>query len=137
MRIASICLRWRFVSNKRGTRSRELAPGEPVEFVPDVDIKLSNAALGVEVNDQSSRSSVRLVYRAPAYEDDANEESNEEDVVPEATILCSLTPGRVCNLISSATIDTNISTIFQIEQAALNLVLEAGQAVAFENLGKK
>lgn len=82
-------------------RSIALQPGEPVEVAPPADLKISNAALGVELTDENSRSSIRLIYFGPrasdASEDDEedDEEEGSESGEPVATVLCSLTPGRV------------------------------------------
>ncbi|KAI0812601.1 hypothetical protein BC629DRAFT_947855 [Irpex lacteus] len=102
--------------------SQILKPGDGVEFVPPADLKLANAALGAEIADEKSRSSLRLIYSGPSAgdsddDDEEDEDSDDERLAPVATVLCSLTPGKV-------------------EQAMLDLVLEGGQAVAFENTGK-
>ncbi|KAI0093176.1 hypothetical protein BDY19DRAFT_989841, partial [Irpex rosettiformis] len=84
-------------------------------------LKIVNAALGEEIADETSRSSLRLVYSGPGADDSDDEDEDEDEdsdrLAPVATVLCSLTPGK-------------------IEQATLDIILEGGQAVAFENTGK-
>lgn len=74
-------------------------PGEPVEFEPATDLKVTNISLGVEIAEPIGRTSVRLVYGAPKAPEDGDELSEDEDeppaLEPVATILCSLTPGIV------------------------------------------
>lgn len=62
---------------------------------------VTNIALGAELADASGRTTVKLVYFGPAAgapsddEDEDDEEEHEEDAEPIATVLCSLTPGKV------------------------------------------
>ncbi|KAI0344744.1 hypothetical protein BDW22DRAFT_1354893 [Trametopsis cervina] len=97
--------------------SQALNPGEPIEYAPPADLKITSAALGDELADSNARSSVRLIYSAPCPSEDDEDDDEDLKLEPAATVLCSLTPGK-------------------IEQAALNIILEGGQVVAFENTGK-
>ena len=59
-----------------------------------------NAALGDEIQDEASRSSLKMIYSGPSAgdSDDEDEDEDEEDdekLAPTATVLCSLTPGKV------------------------------------------
>ena len=59
-------------------RSLALHPGEPVEVVPPVDVRISNAALGAELADETSRSSVRLIYLGPKASGKSDDEEEED-----------------------------------------------------------
>ena len=64
------------------------------------DLRITNVALGDELADNEGRTSLKLTYH-PAGSDESDdedeEESNEdEDTEPVTTVLCSLTPGKVC-----------------------------------------
>ena len=80
-------------------RSLELQPGEPETFTVPNDLRVTNVALGAEM--QEGRTSVKLTYRLPKLFDSDDEEDedeeDEEDKEGEATttVLCSLTPGKV------------------------------------------
>ena len=85
----------------------KVEPGEPIEFAPEGDLVITNAALGDEIADESSRTSLKLRYLAPSAteESDTDEEKEEkedeeEDAVIIETVLCSLTPGKVCYSLS-------------------------------------
>ncbi|KAF8638029.1 hypothetical protein AX16_010661 [Volvariella volvacea WC 439] len=94
--------------------SRALVPGKEEVIIPDEDICITNAALGDELDDSNSRTTVKLIYTAsPDGEDEEDEEESEETT----TILCSLTPGK-------------------IEQTTTNLVLSASQKYSFKLSGK-
>lgn len=81
-------------------RSLELKPGEPVSVVPPSDLRITNVALADELADENGRSSVKLTYRGPSDHDSEDEQSEDEeeeedDAEPVTTVLCSLTPGKV------------------------------------------
>lgn len=83
----------------------KVEPGEPIEFAPEGDLVITNAALGDEISDESSRTSLKLRYLAPSATEDSDSEEDEEKEVKEGeddddtviieTVLCSLTPGKV------------------------------------------
>ena len=77
-------------------------PGQALSVIPQGDLVITNAALGVQLADSSGRSSVKLTYMRPVKvtdDDEDDEEKDDEDVQVE-TVLCSLTPGKVPNAIS-------------------------------------
>lgn len=79
-------------------RSVIVEPGKKTTFTAQADIRLTNATLDADVADEKSRTSVKLIYETP-------QEVGEDDATPEpaktTTVLCSLTPGKVCVNISS------------------------------------
>ena len=81
-------------------RSLELKPGQTESFVPPGDLRITNVALGDELADEKARTSVKLTYQAPGApdedEDEEDEDDEEEGGEPVTTVLCSLTPGKVC-----------------------------------------
>ena len=86
-------------------RSLEVKPGEATSFVPAADLRITNIALGEEIADENSRTTVKLVYRRPGAEEDdeEEEEDEEEDEEPKisSAVLCSLTYGKVRRLVHS------------------------------------
>lgn len=83
-------------------RSITATPGEPSVISPPSDIRITNIALGEQLADESSRTTIKLVYRRPGSdepdsEDDEDDEEKENDNSDlSTTVLCSLTPGKVC-----------------------------------------
>lgn len=75
--------------------------GKPVEFAPPADLRITNVALGAELDDEKSRTTLKLVYFGPAASDESDEEDEDEEqeetegAEPIATVLCSLIPGKV------------------------------------------
>jgi hypothetical protein len=88
-------------------RSTVLKPGDTVEVTPPTDLRITNIALGEEVADANSRTSVRMIYRPPMAEEDEDEEDKDDSGALATTILASLTPGKVC----SYTAQTLFSTL--------------------------
>ena len=86
-------------------RSLEVKPGEATSFVPAADLRITNIALGEEIADENSRTTVKLVYRRPGAEEDDEEEEEDEDEDEEpkisSAVLCSLTYGKVRRLVHS------------------------------------
>ena len=81
-------------------RSKTIQPGEPTEIGPVADLRITNVALGDEVADEKSRTTVKIHYRPPGSQDDSDEEDEDEDEEKsgaelETAILCSLTYGKV------------------------------------------
>ncbi|VDC01630.1 unnamed protein product [Peniophora sp. CBMAI 1063] len=103
--------------------SLKVEPGEPIEFAPEGDLVITNAALGDELADESSRTSLKLRYLLPSAteesdsEDEKDEEEDEDEPVIMETVLCSLTPGK-------------------IEQANINLTLDGDSEYLLEAVGK-
>ena len=86
-------------------RSLELQPGKPQTFVVPNDLRITNVALGAELQEENGRTSVKLTYTQPKPSDSDEEDEDEEDEdkededtedEPISTVLCSLTPGKVC-----------------------------------------
>lgn len=79
-------------------RSQAVSAEGPVEFSPRADLHVKNVTLGVDLEDENGRSTLKLVYLGPPVDGDSDEEDEDkEDGVPELveTVLCSLTPGKV------------------------------------------
>jgi FK506-binding nuclear protein len=77
-------------------RSLALKPSkEPVSFVPQSDLHITNIALGDELADTSGRTSVKLTYQTPIKLDSDDEDEESPDPIS-TTVLGSLTPGKVC-----------------------------------------
>lgn len=78
-------------------RSIALKPSdEPVSFIPQSDLRITNIALGDELADAASRTSVKLTYQTPVKLDDDDEDDEEDAPEPlSTTVLGSLTPGKV------------------------------------------
>jgi hypothetical protein len=120
-------------------RTLKLVPGEPQEIVAPNDIVITNAALGDELADQDSRTSVKLLFRNPVNAGDTDEEDDEDEDSPvqiEDTVLCSLTPGKVRPHFCVYKYPYRFISL-QIEQALLNVTLEAEEEYVFEVVGKK
>ena len=80
-------------------RSKVVEAGEPIEFTPPADLRIANVALGADLADENGRTTLKLVYFGPAATEESDveeEEEEEQDAEPIATVLCSLTPGKVC-----------------------------------------
>ncbi|EIW62941.1 uncharacterized protein TRAVEDRAFT_26444 [Trametes versicolor FP-101664 SS1] len=98
-------------------------PGEPSVISPPSDIRITNIALGEEITDENSRTTIKLVYRRPGSdepdsedeEDDEEEENDNSEL--STTVLCSLTPGK-------------------IEQATVDVVLTEDEEYLIEVVGK-
>jgi hypothetical protein len=115
-------------------------PGEPLEIEPPADLRITNVALSDELEDPQGRSSLKLIYRSPSADDDDEDEDDEdaedsEEVVD--TVLCSLTPGKVCFRLTPSPSRAIAHFNFQIEQTTLDLVFEGGVGFALEVTGKK
>ncbi|RDX44885.1 hypothetical protein OH76DRAFT_1408682 [Lentinus brumalis] len=98
--------------------SLEVKPGEATAFVPAADLRITNIALGDEIADEKSRTTVKLIYRPPGAEDEDEEDEEDEDEPAVASaVLGSLTPGK-------------------IEQASIDLVLGEEEEYLIEVVGK-
>lgn len=97
--------------------SLELKPGKPESVIPPADLRITNAALGEELADEKSRTSVKLTYQHPGGDDEEDEEEDDEEAHTVTTVLCSLTPNK-------------------IEQSTIDLILESDEEVLFEVTGK-
>ncbi|TFY64101.1 hypothetical protein EVJ58_g2850 [Rhodofomes roseus] len=109
--------------------SLEVKPGEDgiASFIPQSDLRITNVALGAELEDENARSTVKIHYKslaAPSDDEDEDEEDEDDDEEEKEggaqlveTVLASLTPGKV-------------------EQATADLILEEDVEVLFEVVGK-
>ncbi|KIP04109.1 hypothetical protein PHLGIDRAFT_31510 [Phlebiopsis gigantea 11061_1 CR5-6] len=100
--------------------SQAVSAEEPVEFSPRADLHVKNVTLGVDLEDENGRSTLKLVYLGPPVDGDSDEEDEDkEDGAPELveTVLCSLTPGK-------------------IENVKVDLILEANETYVFAVVGK-
>ncbi|KAI0320899.1 hypothetical protein OF83DRAFT_1102318 [Amylostereum chailletii] len=95
---------------------------DPKLIIPEADVLITNVALGEEVVDENSRTTIKLSYVVPAAadsEDEQDEDGDEDDDANDvkSTVLCSLTPGK-------------------IEQVSVNITLEAESEFLFQAIGK-
>ena len=119
-------------------------PGTKETVVPPPDIKIhvKGLSLGAELKDHDGRSSLKLSYEiiTPPTDEDDDEEDEDEKEVPTATtevILCSLTPGKVCDVVPPLGGLLTLFSLLQIEQAAVDLILDEEDEYVFEVIGKK
>lgn len=89
-------------------RSIELKPSkEPLSFIPQSDLRITNIALTDELADASGRTSVKLSFQTPVKVDDDDEDDEDPPEPISTTVLGSLTPGKVL----SACIHVHLSVI--------------------------
>ena len=84
---------------KTRRRSIALEPGKKIPIVPAGDVRITNAALSDNLVDENSRTTVKFTYKTPGAPDDEDFEDEEEESAIQpttTTVLCSLTPGKVC-----------------------------------------
>jgi FK506-binding nuclear protein len=87
--------------------STALIPGKPVSVLPPCDLKITNAALGEEITDNNSRTTVKVTYKGPFLEEDDEPEMN-------MTVLCSLTPGKIEQSTVDITIGEDEEFVFEV-----------------------
>ena len=76
-------------------RSIELKPRkEPLSFIPQSDLRITNIALTDELADLTGRTSVKLSFQTPVKIDDGDEDEDPSEPIS-TTVLGSLTPGKV------------------------------------------
>nr|VWO98353.1 Zn(2)-C6 fungal-type domain-containing protein [Ganoderma boninense] len=102
--------------------SLTVTPGEPTVITPPADLRITNVALGDQIADESSRTTVKVTYRTPgaAAGDEEDDEDDDESEKPEelsTAVLCSLTFGKV-------------------EQTTVDVVLSEDDEYLFEVVGK-
>lgn len=75
---------------------------DPTEFSPPADVRITNVALGADLEDENGRTSLKLIFPTQGERDSDDEEEEEEDdddddddLPLSTTVLCSLTPGKV------------------------------------------
>ncbi|EKM53929.1 uncharacterized protein PHACADRAFT_257436 [Phanerochaete carnosa HHB-10118-sp] len=90
---------------------------DSVEFELPASVRITSVALGADLQDETERTTLRLVYIGMSDSQENDEEDEEPATEPIATVLCSLTPGK-------------------IEQAKIDLVLEGNETFVFEAIGK-
>ena len=56
-----------------------VSPGEPAVIAPPADLRITNVALGDELEDENSRTSVKLTYRGPGGSEDSDEDEEEAE----------------------------------------------------------
>lgn len=86
------------------------------EIPPFANLKISNAALGVELEDKHSRTTLTIETedRPPAdSEDEDEDELDEDEDSPRLTniVLTSLTPGKVSKLLVAAIVYSLMSIV--------------------------
>jgi FK506-binding nuclear protein len=72
-----------------------------VSVIPQGDLVITNAALGIKLADSNGRTSIKLTYTRPVKVDDSDEEEDGDEAALVETVLCSLTPGKVCHKLTS------------------------------------
>lgn len=72
-----------------------------MSVLPQGDLVITNAALGTELADPTGRTSVKLTYTRPVKVDEEEDEDDEDEAAQVETVLCSLTPGKVCHKLMS------------------------------------
>ncbi|KAI0026646.1 hypothetical protein K488DRAFT_92174 [Vararia minispora EC-137] len=98
--------------------SLTLKPGEPQPFAPLFDVVITNIALSDELEDQSSRTTVKLSHPSSPVIDGPGEAAADGATIENTvTVLCSLIPGK-------------------IEQATVNITLEGGEEYLLQAVGK-
>ncbi|TFY70995.1 hypothetical protein EVG20_g2012 [Dentipellis fragilis] len=112
-------------------------PGEPHSIVPQADIRITNVALGDELQDGTGRTSVKLIYNRPGAGEDSDEDEEEAEAPEDSlamTVLCSLIPGKVG--IHSSTQATRANSVSKIEQCTVDVTLESEEEFLLEVVGK-
>lgn len=90
--------------------------------------------------DKSGRTTVKFTYLRPVNVEDSDEDDEETEIegAEATTVLCSLIPGTVSGLHGHVRPDTSQSVLgTQIEQATVDVTLEADEEFLFEVVGKK
>ena len=119
-------------------------PGTKVVVVPppDIQIHVKGLSLGAELKDYDGRTSLKLSYElvTSPTDDDDEEQTEDEKEAPTDTkevVLGSLTPGKVGNIVPSLGSLITLLSLPQIEQTAVDLVLDQEDEYVFEVIGKK
>lgn len=123
-----------------------MKPGEDgiESFIPQSDLRITNVALGAELQDENARSTIKIHYKSLAADDEDEDEEDEDEEKEDEdgpqlveTVLASLTPGKVCCVFGDLNRCLTLGSQFQIEQANVDVVLEEDVEVLFEVVGKK
>lgn len=72
---------------------------EPTEFSPPADVRITNVALGDTLQDEKGRTSLKMIFPTETDQDsdeEDEEKDDDDDILLSTTVLCSLTPGKVC-----------------------------------------
>ena len=72
-----------------------------MSIIPQSDLVITNAALGTKLTDSTGRTSVKLTYTRPVKVDEEEDDDDEDEAAQVETVLCSLTPGKVCHKLMS------------------------------------
>lgn len=72
-----------------------------MSIIPQSDLVITNAALGTKLADSTGRTSVKLTYTRPVEVDEEEDDDDEDEAAQVETVLCSLTPGKVCHKLMS------------------------------------
>ena len=72
-----------------------------MSIIPQSDLVITNAALGTKLADSTGRTSVKLTYTRPVKADEEEDDDDEDEAAQVETVLCSLTPGKVCHKLMS------------------------------------
>lgn len=118
-------------------RSLDLVPGEEEVVILQADTRISNASLGEILSDANGRTVVKVSYsKTDVSDSDEEEDAKEVDSIG-TFVLCALTAGKVRQ--PRVMCEFHFQTISRqkVENAQVNLVLEAGVAYKFELIGKK
>lgn len=117
-------------------------PGTKEAVMPpaDIQIHVKGLSLGAQLKDDDGRSSLKLSYQfvaPPAEDSDEEEDEGEPSTVTKEVILGSLTPGKVNRIFLCFGDDVTPLSPLQIEQAAVDIILDEEDEYVFEVIGKK
>ncbi|KAF9049847.1 hypothetical protein BJ165DRAFT_1454247 [Panaeolus papilionaceus] len=112
--------------------SVELQPGKPrTIMMPDLDLHVTNVALGEEIADPNGRTVLKLVYSRGLFDDDEDDEEdeneNEDEEKQVTTVLCSLTPGKVEH--ASINVILNRESTYILQSTGKNTIYISGQFI--------
>ncbi|KAG6813562.1 hypothetical protein H0H92_009954 [Tricholoma furcatifolium] len=123
------------MSTAIGIWSLKVTPGKQETINLPADVRITNVALGDVLKDTSGRTSLKLTYSTPGGADEEEEEEEEEEEpqeTPVTTVLCTLKPNTVGAFYC---FPVHLSSLPQLEQTSLELVLQEEETYVFEVVG--
>jgi FK506-binding nuclear protein len=94
--------------------STVVKPGQSVSVIPQGDLVITNAALGIKLADSNGRTSIKLTYTRPVKVDDSDEEEDGDEAALVETVLCSLTPGKIEHCILNLTFEEDDEFLLEV-----------------------
>ncbi|PPQ70565.1 hypothetical protein CVT24_000054 [Panaeolus cyanescens] len=112
--------------------SVELQPGKPrMIMTPDLDLQITNVALGEELADANGRTVLKLIYSPATFDDEEDGDDDEEDENDEekqlTTVICALTPGKIEH--ASINIILNRESTYTLQSSGKNTIYLSGQYI--------